>query len=148
MIPLCDDCTAPAYAGGTYEGKPWVYCAEHHAQRIVDGSLPPPVCDFCSGTNVSGGTTYICEDFVMLGVSVDAAGVEVDSITSGFMGDWCACSRCARLIDAEDWPALERRSVDHFVLRHGGTRIDAAVPIHALHEQFRLDKTGATRPVP
>jgi hypothetical protein len=67
-------------------------------------------CDFCGdacNADMDGAKAYDCEDFVMP--------------VSGAMstGAWGACPTCARIMDREDWRALEEQMTEMQRLRFG-----------------------------
>ena len=97
---------------------------------------PPsgPLCDFCSSTPVY--KSYAAEDFV-----VDKGET---ALISESKGAWAACERCAKLIDAEDWPGLTKYSIQTFAKHNGLPERVVTVmlgdDLKRLHDLFRAHK--------
>lgn len=100
--------------------------------------LPPGteyICDFCSGQPV----------VMEFAVVQEAVKLQPTNTLPGFndRGNWAACADCAKLIQAEDQPALTRRSAELYLTRIVGTS-QATEPIikkverelEPLHTQF------------
>lgn len=100
--------------------------------------LPPdPKCDFCSQRPVV--MYYPADDYLFVAVSEDRV------IEQPSEGGWAACRLCSVLVDAEDYPTLAWRAVEH----QGGMPEDTAVGrmvrdfMLAWFEGFRDHRRGA-----
>lgn len=64
-------------------------------------------------------------------------------------GDWAACEECIRLIDSNQWSALQRRAAQSWLSRHGEPM---AAPVLAnlprLYRLLRSNITGSKQPNP
>lgn len=86
-------------------------------------------CDFC---NEPGPIwTYPCGDFEFT----------QHGQHSGFVGDWAACNRCHRDIEAQMWSRVAQRNASHFPT--GRNQIKRTV--EALHAEFRRHRLGPAR---
>jgi hypothetical protein len=64
-------------------------------------------------------------------------------------GDWAACEACARLIESNQWSALQRRAAQSWLQRHGepmAPLVLAGLP--RLYRLLRKNITGTKQPNP
>src|SRR4030081_184431 len=94
-------------------------------------------CDYCQG-----GTPrwiYPCGD-AHLGTITHGQTV----LHAVSLGNWSACETCSVLIEADDWPALARRTLAAVGLKRvaPGTRVRLLAQIRLTHRQFRRARSG------
>ena len=102
--------------------------------KLADGTA---VCDFCNSPSVAW--------------LYPAADVPSEMAPWTSHGGWTACCACHDLVEAEDWAALTRKSVDSLIGDSDGEvrALPAAVVYGAvadLHDRFRVSRIGAAVP--
>jgi len=73
-----------------------------------------PVCDFCSDPHEQITNRYHVPDFGLAGMATNPK----DDVGWASKGDWAACEKCHRLIEAGDRDGLSRRSLESFFKLH------------------------------
>jgi hypothetical protein len=120
---------------------------EHTLQdQISAGHDPEPVraadtggevvgrCDFCNSPGPEW--VYPCASF-----SLD---------TSGFVGDWAACTKCHNDIEADRWDPIVRRNVRSATGHHVAVamiRVAVEARVRLLFEEFEKYRSGPAVPL-
>jgi hypothetical protein len=104
------------------------------------------VCDFCGLADP--GYSYPARDFVMATLVTSKGPVDHHQSE----GDWLACAACADLIEHDDYEGLTERSVERMYEKPitkavFPNKLEVAMMVGALHENFRAARTGAARTI-
>ncbi|GAB3459147.1 hypothetical protein GCM10027436_65220 [Actinophytocola sediminis] len=127
------------------QGATYLHTAQDPDDHPVVPRPAPPDwaggrCDFCNDES----PTFVLpvRDFVAPNVPGDVTGWDYSQ------GGWAACTRCAPLIDANRWNALERRWAAAFQQHHGiPPSADAATATRALLRTLRTNISGSLTPI-
>lgn len=111
--------------------------AELQAVRFPAPRLDP--CDFCQ-------TGTLAYRYPARDVTFGTVRYGTTVVTPVSLGAWRACNDCSELIEAGDWPALARRTLQVLNLdlsRAGpGLRVRLLAQAHAAHQSFQRARTG------